>query len=691
MFALHHLALACDSLAVLPSATADGLGGLYAKNADRSRNEAQPIAVHPRANHKKGEEITLDTDLKIPQVPVTYGHAGSRPNWANRYGGYSEGVNEFGVGIGNEMFPSYSIKGDDGWKPQAEFTDLDRLVLERSRTAAEAVSVLTSLISAYGQTCRTCPEKANYNSMFMVVDPIEAYSVMAVGHEWGWKRFDDAATNGTGIWTISNYRFEGATNVSATAKTTAAANGLWDPGSGEAFDFGKVYGSSSADPSRHVRSLALLNRLAKDHKLTKEDLITTLSDHTCTRDAPPDGPPDTVPHPEHSCTQIDEMTTSGGLTASSMVSDFTTDGRRRIAWHSLTNPSMSIFYPTIFHHDGMATAVPAWLGSSAPWWGVRYVTYALCGSDAAKIKTVQDTWRPIQTRFFRQAERLADEVNDLSPSAADAKLADFMTNVSATIHDTLLHFNRTLKPAETVESARGAAADTRRPAGLPQRLNATNDPSRSWLSYAIFEAGAGRAITMMNATVVVPPRPTAVGADPSFWYGIQTSKGDGALVQPILAWGQTYRADWGIFQEVFDWNNMHDSRSPEAYRVAPGDTLTQSLRYEASTHSYDMYLASSSGKQIAWNYKLERKQKANESTAYIVVEHAPQSCSEFPPSGGITFSDIYVEVDNEPVAAPAWRVEQESPACNSKAVLVDDTTVRLEWDSSMPSPTELKK
>ena len=96
---------------------------------------------------------------------------------------------------------------------------------------------------------------------------------------------------------------------------------------------------------------------------------------------------------------------------------------------------------------------------------------------------------------------------------------------------------------------------------------------------------------------------------------------------------------------------------------------------------------SSGGKQISWNYKLERKQRANESTAYIVVEHAPQSCSEYPPSGGITFSNIYVEVDYKPVAQPAWRVEQEKPACNSKAVLVDDTTVRLEWDSSMPSPS----
>ena len=222
----------------------------------------------------------------------------------------------------------------------------------------------------------------------------------------------------------------------------------------------------------------------------------------------------------------------------------------------------------------------------------------------------------------------------------------------------------------------------RHPAGLPIRTNVSADPSSSWLSYAIYEAGAGHTITQMNATVVVPKRPISVGADPSFWYGVQTSKGNGALVQPILAWGQTYRSDYGIFHEVFDWNNMHDSRSPEVYRVAPGDTLTQSIRYVPSTHSYDMYIASSNGKAILWNYKLERVQRANESTAYIVVEHSPRKCAQFPPSGGITFSDIYVEVDYKAVAQPAWRVEQESPACGSKAVLVDDATVRLEWDAS---------
>ena len=56
---------------------------------------------------------------------------------------------------------------DHGTKPQAEFTDLARLVLERCKTAAEAVATLTEMVSLYGQTCKTCPEAADYNSLFM--------------------------------------------------------------------------------------------------------------------------------------------------------------------------------------------------------------------------------------------------------------------------------------------------------------------------------------------------------------------------------------------------------------------------------------------------------------------------------------------------------------------------------------------
>lgn len=111
-------------------------------------------------------------------------------------------------------------------------------------------------------------------------------------------------------------------------------------------------------------------------------------------------------------------------------------------------------------------------------------------------------------------------------------------------------------------------------------LGAANDPAGSWLSYAQFVA-SGR-ITQVNASWTVPANPTrSFGSNaPGWWYGIQTAEGsvcsrgakgeksshpdglpasdsligNGALVQPILAWG--YQGDvWSIFNGVFDWTD----------------------------------------------------------------------------------------------------------------------------------------
>ena len=210
-------------------------------------------------------------------------------------------------------------------------------------------------------------------------------------------------------------------------------------------------------------------------------------------------------------------------------------------------------------------------------------------------------------------------------------------------------------------------------------LVSAGDPSTSWLSYAVYEAGS--IITQMNATVVVPSNPAATGADPSFWYGLQTAKGTGALVQPILAWGQTERDEFGIFHEVYDWNNGRDYRSPESYIVPAGDVLYQSVTYRAENNSYDMFISSNAtGKSILWNYALQESQTVAETTAFIVVEHQPRSCDMFPSDGGIVFSDIYIEVDYEAVENPSWKTIQERPACDSEAQVVDPSTIKLTWD-----------
>ena len=46
---------------------------------------------------------------------------------------------------------------------------------------------------------------------------------------------------------------------------------------------------------------------------------------------------------------------------------------------------------------------------------------------------------------------------------------------------------------------------------------------------------------MLNTTWIVPSNPSDMNAGdsgaPGWWFGIQNTKGNGALIQPILAWG----------------------------------------------------------------------------------------------------------------------------------------------------------
>jgi len=70
-------------------------------------------------------------------------------------------------------------------------------------------------------------------------------------------------------------------------------------------------------------------------------------------------------------------------------------------------------------------------------------------------------------------------------------------------------------------------------------LSAAGDPAPGWLTYAAWTAPKGR-ITMLNATWTVPadPKERRAGESgaPGWWFGIQNTKGNGALIQPILAW-----------------------------------------------------------------------------------------------------------------------------------------------------------
>ena len=121
----------------------------------------------------------------------TYRHVGSRNYWG---WGYEHGFNEYQVAIGEEALWS---KISEFQEPKLLGTDLVRLGLERSKTAVEAVDVITALITRYGQGTFKIDEGAPcvagiYDNGFIVADPIEAYVIETAGHEWAVKKVESS-------------------------------------------------------------------------------------------------------------------------------------------------------------------------------------------------------------------------------------------------------------------------------------------------------------------------------------------------------------------------------------------------------------------------------------------------------------------------------------------------------------------
>eukprot|EP01050_Picozoa_sp_SAG11_P012939 SAG11_NODE_1475_length_4838_cov_3.412956_4_plen_136_part_00 len=114
-------------------------------------------------------------------------------------------------------------------------------------------------------------------------------------------------------------------------------------------------------------------------------------------------------------------------------------------------------------------------------------------------------------------------------------------------------------------------------------LAGAGDPSGGWLTFAVYRAPKPTdIITKLSATMVVPETPLGRGGSPAFWFGTQTSKGDGALVQPIMA--KWLGDGFYMFQEIFDWTDQHDDQT-KPKRVHPGDLITASVSYKAMDRS----------------------------------------------------------------------------------------------------------
>jgi dipeptidase len=355
------LRVACDSLVALGTVTADG-AVLFAKNSDRPAAEAQPLVQVPARRYAPGTVLRC-TYVDIPQAAETARLIGSRPYWC---WGFEHGLNEHGVAIGNHTVFTRDPLGAPGLIGM----DLVRLALERGRSAAQAVEVITALAAAHGQGGSGYADKEwAYHNSFLVADRREAYRLETSDRRWAVRRVRelDAVSNHLGIGADWDALADGTIEH-------AIANGWWPEDAAGRFDFAAAYRDTSAAPEvvsrgRHRRTCELL--AAPRGRLTPARLCAALRDHygaTAHRAAE-------TPDDERYfavCMHADPV----GTTTASMVARLAEDPDDLLRyWGSLGSPCVGVFLP--LYVDGELPAALARGGAEpapdAPWWRFKHL------------------------------------------------------------------------------------------------------------------------------------------------------------------------------------------------------------------------------------------------------------------------------------------------------------------------------
>jgi len=155
-------AVACTNFLVTPGASEDG-SSMISYAAD-SHALYGGLYHMPAQDHQPGEMLDIndwDTGVpigKIAQANHTYNVIGN--------------TNEYGVAIGETTFGGIDFLQHQD-KAQIDYGSLIYISLQRSKTAREAIEVMTSLVEAYGYYSQ--------GESFSIADPTEVWVLEMIG------------------------------------------------------------------------------------------------------------------------------------------------------------------------------------------------------------------------------------------------------------------------------------------------------------------------------------------------------------------------------------------------------------------------------------------------------------------------------------------------------------------------------
>lgn len=455
----------CDTWIALRSATRTRQV-ILGKNSDRPVFDCQPLMFYPRQIWPAGSTLKLEY-VEIPQAEVTYATLGSSPYWC---WGYEEGINEYGVVIGNEAIYTKSFREAAGAHqagngPELGLLGMDllRLALERSQNAAQAVEVMGQLVERYGQFGSGVPTKdhaeGGYDGSFIIADPNEAWVLEAAGKRWVARRVTEATYSISNEPTIRQHWDAGSADI----QHYALEQGWWD--SSQPFDFARAYINEQKPRQvshlRVMRSRQLLSECAGD--ITPDWMMRIARDHY--EDTFLGGPYFDAADPDfHSiCMHVSPANFTWGNSASSCVAVL---DDLPVFWWTPGPPCNGCYVPFFVHGSGLPaivstagtfgkTVVPApqaiedTFSPDSYWWLFRRlndvvkgdVIRSIPGLYPARNQLVRERFDALEADFKAQLPAViqkAQASGAVDPQVLDAFTAACVERVVTTIHE-LLH------------------------------------------------------------------------------------------------------------------------------------------------------------------------------------------------------------------------------------------------------------
>jgi len=256
---------ACTVISVGKEASHDG-SVMTSHTCDSHRTSSDLQVISP-ADHRDGEELQLTRRKEddsgpmeryareptglIPQVRHTWGYLA--PAYAT--------MNEHQVAIGESTFTGREeLQSKEGL---IDCETLTRLMLERARTAREALEVGTTLIEKFGWN--------DVGEVLTIADPAEVWHLEIIGPGegrvgaiWAARRIPDGEVSV--VANASRLRRldpdDPGVRMSVNVVPVAVERGWWDPESGDPFEFCMAYNpdgrASAAAHRREWRALDLL-------------------------------------------------------------------------------------------------------------------------------------------------------------------------------------------------------------------------------------------------------------------------------------------------------------------------------------------------------------------------------------------------------------------------------------------------